>query len=178
MREAMGENRFHSICATSYLPLLAFIAAIVLLAGCASAPLPVPPPALPRGASSEDARTAVVETARSMLGVRYRYGGRAPEEGFDCSGLVVYSYQRAGVHGLPRSARDLERRATSVSLDALQPGDLLFFRLSGSKTTHVAIYEGDRHFVHAPSSGKGVERVGFDHVYWGPRIGRAGRLLP
>jgi len=174
----MSENRFHSIRATSFPPLLAFVAAIVLLAGCASAPLPVPPPALPRGASSKDARIAVVETALSMLGVRYRYGGRAPEEGFDCSGLVVYSYQRAGIHDLPRSARGLERRATSVSLDALQPGDLLFFRLSGNKTTHVAIYEGDRHFVHAPSSGKGVERVGFDHVYWGPRIGRAGRLLP
>jgi cell wall-associated NlpC family hydrolase len=113
-----------------------------------------------------------------MLGVRYRYGGTTPEEGFDCSGLVVYSYRRAGIHGLPRSARDLERRATTISLDALQPGDLLFFRLGGTKTAHVAVYDGDHHFIHAPSSGKGVERVAFDHVYWGPRIRRAGRLLP
>jgi cell wall-associated NlpC family hydrolase len=113
-----------------------------------------------------------------MLGVRYRYAGSSPKQGFDCSGLVVYSYRRAGIRGLPRSARELERRATPVSLDALQPGDLLFFRLGGAKTTHVAVYEGDRHFIHAPASGKSVERVGFDHVYWGPRIGRAGRLLP
>lgn len=174
----MRENRFHPICPTSLRPTWALVSVILLLAGCASRPLPDPPPALPRGANPEAVRGTLVDTARSMLGVRYRYGGRTPEEGFDCSGLVAYSYERAGIQGLPRSARDLERRATPVSLDALEPGDLLFFRLSGSKTSHVALYEGDRHFIHAPSSGKGVERVGFDHVYWGPRIGRAGRLLP
>jgi cell wall-associated NlpC family hydrolase len=174
----MSEMHLHSARGTSFPSALTLLAAIVLLSGCASTPLPEPPPALARGANPADARVAVVETARRMLGVRYRHGGRAPEEGFDCSGLVVYSYQRAGVRGLPWSARALERRATPVTLDALQPGDLLFFRLSGSKASHVAVYEGDRHFIHAPSSGKGVERVGFDHVYWGPRIGRAGRLLP
>ena len=113
-----------------------------------------------------------------MLGARYRRGGNSPTEGFDCSGLVVYSYQRAGVPGLPRSARKLERRATPVSLGDLRPGDLLFFRLGGVKTTHVAVYEGGRRFIHAPSSGKRVERVDFDDAYWGPRIERAGRLLP
>jgi cell wall-associated NlpC family hydrolase len=158
--------------------------AIAFLVGCASTPPSTPPltpslerPAsLPHGASPQTVRSTVVDTTREMLGTRYRYGGGSPEEGFDCSGLVVYSYQRAGVHGLPRSARDLERQATPISMDAIQPGDLLFFRLGGIKTTHVGVYEGDRHFIHAPSSGKGVERVGFDHVYWGPRMGRAGRL--
>jgi cell wall-associated NlpC family hydrolase len=176
----MNGTGFHSNSTTTLSPALAmaFVLTIALLVGCASAPLPEPPPSLPRGASPKALRSAVVDTTRAMLGTRYRYGGGTPEEGFDCSGLVVYSYQRAGVHGLPRSARDLERRATPISLDALQPGDLLFFRLGGVKTTHVAVYEGDRRFIHAPSSGKGVERVGFDHVYWGPRIGRAGRLLP
>ncbi len=157
---------------------MAFVLAIAILAGCASAPLPEPPPFLPPGASPKAVRAAVVDTARGMLGERYHYGGSTPEEGFDCSGLVVYSYRRAGVRGIPRSVRELERRATPISLDALQPGDLLFFRPGGAKSTHVAVYEGNRHFIHAPSSGKGVERVGFDHVYWGPRLGRAGRLLP
>lgn len=120
----------------------------------------------------------VVDTARSMLGARYRYGGSSPEDGFDCSGLVAYSYRRAGVAGLPRSARELERHATPIPLDALKPGDLLFFRLSGVKTNHVAIYDDDRHFIHSPSSGKRVERVSFDHVYWGDRIKRAGRFIP
>ena len=58
----------------------------------------------------------------------------------------------------------------------LRPGDLLFFRFGGSRTSHVALYVGDGAFVHAPSSGKRVERVRFDHVYWGPRVRRAGRL--
>jgi len=111
-----------------------------------------------------------------MLGAPYRYGGDSPS-GFDCSGLVVYSYARAGVDGLPHSTSALERVAQRVPLSEVRPGDLLFFRLSGPKTSHVAIYAGDQTFIHAPSSGKRVERVPFDDVYWGPRLGRAGRLL-
>ena len=182
----MNGNGIHRGSATSPAPTqaqapslaMALGLVIAFLVGCASTPPSERPASLPHGASPKAVRSTVVDTTREMLGVRYRYGGGSPEEGFDCSGLVAYSYRRAGVHGLPRSARDLEQRATPISLDALQPGDLLFFRLGGIKTTHVAVYEGNRHFIHAPSSGKGVERVGFDHVYWGPRIGRAGRLVP
>ena len=90
--------------------------------------------------------------------------------------LVVYIYGAAGVTGLPRSAARLEEVARPVSLHELEPGDLLFFRLSRKKTSHVAIYVGDRSFVHAPSSGKQVEKVSFDHVYWSEHLGRAGRL--
>jgi cell wall-associated NlpC family hydrolase len=152
--------------------------ALALLMGCAAEPAFKPLPRLAQGANPIATRDAVVETARSLLGTPYRYGGRSPKQGFDCSGLVVFSYARAGVGGLPRSAHELEGRAAPVELDALRPGDLLFFRLGGAKTSHVAIYEGDRRFIHAPSSGKGVERVHFDHPYWGPRLNRAGRLLP
>ena len=121
-----------------------------------------------------DLRT-VAHTAQAMVGAPYRTGGSTPR-GFDCSGLVVYSYARAGVPGLPHSARVLERRTRPVRISELQLGDLLFFRLEGKKTTHVGIYVGDRAFVHAPSPGKQVERVSFDHVYWGPRLRRAGRI--
>jgi cell wall-associated NlpC family hydrolase len=110
-----------------------------------------------------------------MIGAPYRYGGASPA-GFDCSGLVVYSYAEAGHSGLPHSAARLEGASHPVSLPEIEPGDLLFFHLSGKKASHVAIYVGDRSFVHAPSPGKRVERVSFDHVYWGPRIRRAGRL--
>jgi cell wall-associated NlpC family hydrolase len=112
-----------------------------------------------------------------MVGVPYRYGGASPA-GFDCSGLVVYSYAAAGIPGLPHSAADLERVTRPVTLPELEPGDLLFFRLSEKKTSHVAMYVGDRAFVHAPSSGKRVEKVRFDHVYWAPRLRKAGRLGP
>ena len=63
-------------------------------------------------------------------------------------------------------------------MDELAPGDLMFFELSGKKTSHVGIYVGDRRFVHAPSSGGRVEIVDFDHVYWRDHIGRAGRIPP
>ena len=112
-----------------------------------------------------------------MIGVPYRYRGTSPD-GFDCSGLVVYSYAQAGHRGLPRTASALERRARPIAVSELRPGDLLFFHLEGKKASHVAIYVGGRSFVHAPSSGKRVERVSFDHVYWGPRLDRAGPTAP
>ena len=152
-------------------------AASALVAALACASPQGPAPALPRPpARAQLERAAVVRAAESLVGAPYRFGGRSPA-GFDCSGLVHYSFARAGIHGLPRSAEDLEIAAAPVDLEGIRPGDLLFFRLERKRTTHVAIYVGGRSFVHAPSRGKRVERVDFDHVYWGPRLARAGRLL-
>jgi len=144
----------------------------------ASAPAHATPGAAAQGApAATRLHAAVVRTATAMIGAPYRFGGHSPS-GFDCSGLVVYSYARAGLTGLPHSAAALERRARPVPLDRLEPGDLLFFDLAGRKAAHVAIYLGDDAFVHAPSAGKRVERVPFDHAYWGAHIRRAGRLVP
>ncbi|HIF93912.1 MAG TPA: peptidoglycan endopeptidase [Myxococcales bacterium] len=120
---------------------------------------------------------AAARQARSMVGTSYHYGGSTPSSGFDCSGLVVYSFGRAGQPGLPHSVARLDDLARPISIEKLEAGDLLFFRLQGRKNAHVGIYLGDRRFVHSPSSGKKVEVVSFDHVYWGPRIKRAGRLI-
>jgi murein DD-endopeptidase len=134
-------------------PLPRLSAALLLLAllcACASTPQPRP--------TSEPKATA---TPRA--------------DGFDCSGLVVYSFRKAGRPGLPHSATALQSLSHPIRLGELQPGDLLFFRLSGPKTTHVGIYVGERTFVHAPSSGKRVERVSFDDVYWSKKLEHAGR---
>ena len=144
------------------------ISLLAALVGCAGAK--------PRPAGhAVGVRAAAI--AASQVGTPYRYGGSSPA-GFDCSGLVLYSYARAGLRGLPHSAAALEQRARAVPLAELAPGDLLFFTLEGKKTSHVAIYLGDRTFVHAPSAGRHVETVGFAHNHWGPRIHRAGRLAP
>jgi cell wall-associated NlpC family hydrolase len=140
------------------------------VAGCATAPEG------PSQRADASIRPSVARIARAQVGAPYRYGGHSPS-GFDCSGLVVYSYSKAGLSGLPHSAAALERQAESVALAELVPGDLLFFHLAGRKASHVGIYLGNREFVHAPSGGKHVERVSFDHVYWGKRLGRAGRLV-
>ena len=120
-------------------------------------------------------RDIVVETATSMIGAPYRYGGSSPQ-GFDCSGLVVYSYARAGVTGLQRSARALMKQTEPVSVRDLEPGDLLFFDVGRGRVSHVGIFVADRTFVHAPSSGKQVAIASLDHAYWKPRLRQAGRL--
>lgn len=132
--------------------------------------------ALPRSAGHAalaltEPRT-VAAAALEMIGTPYKWGGSSPE-GFDCSGLVLYSYGAAGVTGLPHSTRRLQQVATPMRVSEVEPGDLLFFQLSGKKAAHVGIYVGQRQFVHAPSSGKQVEKVSFDHVYWGPQLRQA-----
>ncbi|MCU0868596.1 MAG: C40 family peptidase, partial [Burkholderiales bacterium] len=93
--------------------------------------------------------------ARAQLGAPYRYGGASPS-GFDCSGLVRWSYARAGVD-LPRDTHSQRRRARPLhDLSALVPGDLLFYTRGRRGTLHVALYAGDGEFVHSPTSGQSV----------------------
>lgn len=149
----------------------------VITAACASA---CATPPSDRGTAPPNARleatpsqcAGIVEAALAVVGRPYRWGGSSPQ-GFDCSGLVLYSYAAAGIDGLPHSARRLRAASTLVPLSQAEPGDLLFFDLRGNKTSHVAIYLGQRRFVHAPSSDKRVEVVSFEHVFWGKQLERA-----
>lgn len=92
----------------------------------------------------------MIETATSMIGQPYRFGGAAPG-GFDCSGLVVYAAARTGIR-LPRTAAEQLRIGLPVARTELKPGDLVFMHLAG-KELHVAIALDSQLFVHAPSSG-------------------------
>lgn len=109
-----------------------------------------------------------------MLGSPYRYGGSSPH-GFDCSGLVYYSYRRAGIH-VPRTTYAQMNAANRVRLRDLAAGDLLFFRLGRQPVSHVAIYTGDGQFIHAPSSGKRVSYGSMSDAYWKTRLVAAGRF--
>jgi cell wall-associated NlpC family hydrolase len=115
-----------------------------------------------------------LDIARNMLGVPYRYGGNDPR-GFDCSGLVQYTFKNAGVE-LPRTSRDIFRRSQLINPKDLRPGDLVFFAISSNKVSHVGIYDGHKRFIHAPSSGKGVSYASLDNSYWRKRLVGAGRL--
>jgi cell wall-associated NlpC family hydrolase len=90
----------------------------------------------------------MVEVATSMIGRPYRFGGAAPS-GFDCSGLVVYAANAAGIR-VPRTAREQLRAGNPVARADLQAGDLVFMRLA-HKELHVGIAIGGERFVHAPS---------------------------
>lgn len=103
--------------------------------------------------------------ALQMVGTPYRYGGNSPRRGFDCSGLVHYSYARAGV-AVPRTTREQRRHSRSVAPGEMQVGDLLFFNQRGKRSSHVGLYLGDNRFVHAPSSGKLVHVSNLTSRYW------------
>ncbi len=85
------------------------------------------------------------------MGVRYVYGGESPT-GFDCSGLVQYSYARVGI-SLPRTTYAQYASGQPVSRSELEPGDLVFFDGVG----HVGIYVGGGRFIHAPHTGTVVQ---------------------
>ena len=110
--------------------------------------------------------------ALDQVGVPYRYGGSSPT-GFDCSGLVRYSYLRVG-KSLPRTTGQLWSKTRTVGRHELRIGDLLFFNVDG-KMSHVGLYLGNQRFVHAPSSGRTVSVASLDSAYYGSAFARAGR---
>ncbi len=116
-----------------------------------------------------------VNFAKKQIGSPYRFGGTSPSHGFDCSGLVYYSYQKAGLE-VPRTTDGLFDSTFPVDPRALRQGDLLFFSIKG-KVSHVGIYVGKGKFVHAPSSGKKVSYASMENPYWQEHLVRAGRLF-
>ncbi len=114
------------------------------------------------------------EQAVQMVGKPYRYGGNNPK-GFDCSGLVQYSYARAGA-SIPRSTDEQRRNAATIRPERVRPGDLLFFNIDKKNSLHVAIYIGNDRFVHAPSTGKQVNTASLANGYWRERFIGAGRF--
>lgn len=118
----------------------------------------------------------VVSLALRMLGRPYHYGGDAPSEGFDCSGLVFYTYHRVGLK-LPRTSYGQFKASQPVAMRHLRPGDLVFFRFQRGRISHVGIYIGDHRFVHAPSDGKAVSIDDLDDPYWRYHFVRGGRTL-
>lgn len=143
--------------------------AALILAGCASAP-PVA-----RVQAGDDAAQRAAQQAAKMVGRPYRYGGASPAAGFDCSGLVVFSYRQVGIR-LPRSTEDLLQASSPVPRSALRQGDLLFFDQEGRKNSHVGIYLGGGRFVHAPSSGKYVRTDELRSTYWSRHLSETRRF--
>ena len=110
---------------------------------------------------STSARAA--DIAVQQLGRPYRWGGDTPR-GFDCSGLVQYSYAQVGI-AVPRTTQEQRRAMRRVDMAAAEPGDLLFFK-TWRKGWHVALYLGHGEFVHAPSTGKEVTISSLNNSYY------------
>jgi peptidoglycan DL-endopeptidase CwlO len=127
----------------------------------------------PEGASVVPPAThgGVVGVALSYQGTPYVWGGESPS-GFDCSGLVAYSYAQVGV-SLPHSSYAQYGMGVSVPRDQLQPGDLVFFDGLG----HVGLYIGGGMFVHAPHSGTVVQVASLDSGWYAATYVGARRIL-
>ena len=110
-----------------------------------------------------------------MVGAPYRYGGADPSEGFDCSGLVYYTYSSEGL-AVPRTSRAQLGAALEIPLAQAAAGDLLFFE-DDVKLSHVGIYLGDGRFVHAPKSGGAVSIASIDAPWYQHHLVAVGRLI-
>jgi cell wall-associated NlpC family hydrolase len=135
--------------------------AVAVGAGVVLTPLPalasaapvasVAAPTAPVVAPTHAAQVAV-NTAMAQLGKPYVWAAAGPGS-FDCSGLTLYAYKAAGI-SLPHSSAAQSKLGTAVSINNLQPGDLVFFY---SGPSHVGIYIGNGNVVHAPTTGDVVK---------------------
>ena len=116
--------------------------------------------------------------ALQALGVQYRYGGRSPETGFDCSGLITHVFERAWGMLLPAGTEALSKVGVAVKLKELEPGDLVFYNTRNRPYSHVGIYLGDGRFLHAPRPGATVRVESVQTPYWRTRFNGARRLDP
>lgn len=110
----------------------------------------------------------IVTRAHELIGAPYRWGGDSVEEGFDCSGLLVYLYRDIAKLELPRNTKSmLAQRHKTVKRHELQPGDAVFFSGNGSRrVSHVGLYIGKNRFIHAPRGGKAVRIDSMANRYW------------
>ena len=161
-------------------PVLALIVAFGGGKSAAANDLSAHPPELASFAADAYLETArdVIFYALSMVGIDYRWGGSSPQTGFDCSGLVTHVFKKIVGQVLPRDSYAMARLGQAISIDALKPGDLVFFDTMRKPFSHVGIYVGDQRFVHAPASGKSVHVVDMTDAYWAARYNGARRIAP
>ena len=125
-------------------------------------PAPTPPPSSggrPTPAPPASGAAGAVAAAMSMQGVPYRWAGADPS-GFDCSGLMMWAWARAG-RSLPHSSAAQYGATRRISAGDLQPGDLVFY---GSPIHHVSMYIGGGNTVHAPHTGDVVRTAPIGYV--------------
>lgn len=110
----------------------------------------------------------VVDRAHELLGKPYKSGGTSLEQGFDCSGLLVYLFKTEANIVIPRTTAAMHRStAATIKADALQPGDAVFFKANGSSQIgHVGLYVGEGKFIHSPRQGKNIRIDSLANTYW------------
>ncbi len=112
-----------------------------------------------------------------LVGINYRRGGTDPDTGLDCSGFVQLVFKDAVGKLLPRTAKEQSQVGDVVDKNELKAGDLVFFNTMRRAFSHVGIYLGDNHFLHAPRSGAEVRVEDMSQSYWTKRYNGARRVV-
>ena len=110
----------------------------------------------------------VIDRAHELLGTSYNGRGNTVDQGFDCSGFLVYLFKTEANIRLPRTTTAMHRSsAETIRREALKPGDAVFFKGNGrGPVGHVGLYIGKGKFIHSPSSGKRVRIDSLNSAYW------------
>ena len=120
---------------------------------------------------------AVLKTAYTQMGKRYRLGGESPRQGFDCSGLIWWAYQKHGVE-VPRITSDQAKAGRSVPKHKAAPGDIVVFRTSQApRGLHTGIYAGGNTFIHSPRKGERVRVESMEVPYWKNKLTSVRRVV-
>lgn len=149
-----------------------------LITACSTAP--TSRPAEPAGRTTapyNSVRNDLTLFALSLLDTPYKWGGRGPATGFDCSGLVAHIYREGGGIAVKGTSAELGRRSKPIDRSALLPGDLVFFNTLGARHSHVGVYVGGGRFVHASNPRTGVRIDHLSNRYYAQRFEGAHRLL-
>jgi cell wall-associated NlpC family hydrolase len=142
--------------------LLAIVATLILGACGTMSP--------PRSSTGTAEGNEVAMYAMGLIGTGYRFGGKNPQAGLDCSGMVSYVYREAIGLKVTGSAADMARQGREIDKDEVQPGDLVFFDTQNRSFSHVGIYIGNGRFIHAPSTNGKVRIAKMNNVYFAKRF--------
>lgn len=133
-----------------------------------------PSSSIPSPTASISGRS-LIETASTQIGKPYRWGGEAPQTGFDCSGFVWWVYRKNGMQ-IPRTTR--AQHKYGIKVKSLKKADLVFFSMAWpGKNLHVGLYAGEARFIHSPKNDGAVRIDSMLSPYWRKRFIGARRII-
>lgn len=154
---------------------------VLLLAGCGMLPATIDsaPPSrqLQNTYVAPEKGSDIVLYALGLIDSGYRYGGKNPEAGLDCSGMVSHIYAKAAGIQVSGSAADIAKKGKPVEYARLKPGDLVFFNTRNRSHSHVGIFIGEGRFVHAPNSQGKIRTESLTRGWFATRLEEARTYL-
>ena len=127
-------------------------------------------------AQSSDAIGNMLLQSVSLMGIAYKWGGNTPDTGMDCSGFVRYVFKKSLGINLPRTAAEMAKVGKRISINELEPGDLIFFNTRRGSNTHIGIYLGNNKFIQSPRTGENIQ-ISELNGYWVKHFNGAKRVV-